>query len=188
MTIANTGTLFTPDDLLRMEDAVNYELVDGKLVERHMGMESSAIAGQILMLIGLFLRSQARGRVFPPDASYQCFANAPSKVRKPDVSFIRSGRLPGDRIPTGHCPIPPDLAVEVISPNDLAYEVEEKVAEYLEAGVPLVWIVNPPTRSVRIRRPRAAANGPVAELSGDDTITGEDVLPGFSCKVSEFFA
>jgi Uma2 family endonuclease len=188
MTIANPGSLFTPDDLLRMEDAVNYELVDGKLVERHMGMESSEIAARIVLLIGMFLRTQSVGRLFGADASYQCFSNAPKKVRKPDVSFIRSERVPGNRLPTGHCPIPPDLVVEVISPGDLAYEVEEKVAEYLDAGVPLVWIVNPPTRTVRIRRPKSSAHGSVAELSGDDVIDGEDVLPGFSCKVSEFFA
>ena len=188
MTIANTGMLFTPDDLLRMEDAVNYELVDGKLVERHMGMESSEVAVRIILLIGTFLRGQKIGKLFGSDASYQCFRDAPSKVRKPDVSVIRTGRLPDDKTPLGHCPIRPDLAVEVISPGDLAYEVEEKVVEYLEAGVPLVWVVNPPTRSVRIRRPKASPQGPGAELSGDDLITGEDVLPGFSCKVSEFFA
>jgi Uma2 family endonuclease len=188
MTIANPDTLFTPDDLLRMEDAVNYELVDGKLVERHMGMESSQFGMRVGVLIGLFLRERAAGLLFGADASYQCFADSPRTVRKPDVSFIRFGRLPEERAPEGHCRIPPDLAVEVISPKDLAYEIEEKVAEYLEAGVPLVWIVNPPTRSVRIRRPKTAANGPVSELSGDDVITGEDVLPGFSCKVSEFFA
>jgi Uma2 family endonuclease len=187
MTIANPGSLFTPDDLLRMEGAVNYELVDGKLVERHMGMESSEIAARVVLLVGMFLRAQSIGRLFGADAGYQCFPNSPRKVRKPDVSFIRAGRLPGDRAPAGHCLIAPDLAVEVISPGDLAYEVEEKVAEYLQAGVPLVWVVNPPTRTVRIHRPKSSPRGPVAELSGDDAITGEDILPGFSCKVSEFF-
>jgi Uma2 family endonuclease len=187
MTIANPGTLFTPDDLLRMEDAVNYELVDGKLVERHMGMDSSEIAARIVLLIGLFLRSKSFARLFGADASYQCFPSAPTKIRKPDVSVIRSERLADGRLPVGHCPLAPDLAVEVISPGDLAYEVEEKVAECLGAGVPLVWVVNPPTHTVRIHRPKASPRGPIAELSGDDEITGEDVLPGFSCKVSEFF-
>jgi Uma2 family endonuclease len=187
MTIANPGTLFTPDDLLRMEDAVNYELVDGKLVERHMGMESSEIALRIAFLLALFLRDRRTGRLFGADASYQCFPAALTKIRKPDVSFIPSDRIPGGKLPAGHCPIAPGLAVEVVSPGDLAYEVEEKVAEYLEAGVPLVWIVNPPTRTVRVRRPKTSNRGPVAELSGEDLISGEDVLPGFSCKVSEFF-
>lgn len=188
MTLANVETTFTPEDLLLMEDGVNYELVDGKLVERHMGMESSEIALRIAFLIGLFLRDHPLGRLFGADASYQCFPDFPKKVRKPDVSFIRSQRLPDGRVPTGHCLVAPDLAVEVISPGDLAYEVEEKVSEYLQAGVPLVWVVNPPTRTVRIHRPRHSPRGPVAELTGDDAITGEDVLPGFTCAVREFFA
>jgi Uma2 family endonuclease len=188
MTIANPGTLFTPDDLLRMEDAVNYELVDGKLVERHMGMQSSRIGMRVGLLIGKYLELHPEGLVYGADAGYQCFTNAPNTVRKPDVSVVRAGRFPDNREPEGHCRIAPDLAVEVVSPNDLAYEVEEKVAEYLEAGIPLVWIVNPPTRTVRIHRPKSSPRGPIAELSGDDAITGEDVLPGFSCKVSEFFA
>src|SRR5829696_8834539 len=56
MTLAQTETAFSPEDLLRMEDGINYELVDGKLVERHMGMESSEIAARIVLLIGIFLR------------------------------------------------------------------------------------------------------------------------------------
>jgi len=187
MTIANPGSLFTPDDLLRMEDAVNYELVDGKLVERHMGMESSHIGMRVGSLIAKYLDQHPEGFVFGADAGYQCFPGSPTTVRKPDVSVIRTGRLLDNRLPKGHSRIAPDLAVEVVSPNDLAYEIEEKVAEYLQAGVPLIWIVHPPTRTVRIHRPKSAASGPISELSGDDTLTGEHVLPGFSCKVSEFF-
>lgn len=185
--IPGSYALITPEELLRMPDGVDYELVDGKLVERNMGMESSEIAARILILIGIFLRDKRLGRLFGADASYQCFPD-PDKVRKPDVSFIRAERLLGDRILKGHCPIHPDLVVEVISPGDLAYEVEEKVAEYLAAGVPLVWVVNPPTRTVRIRRPRSSPQGIGSELAETDTITGEDVLPGFSCAVRDFFA
>jgi Uma2 family endonuclease len=178
---------FTPEDLLRLPDAVNYELVDGKLVERNMGMESSEIAVRIAILIGLYLRDHPTGRLFGADASYQCFKDAPDKVRKPDVSFVRAGRLPGDKAPKGHSRVPPDLAVEVSSPGDLVYEIEEKVAEYLAAGVPLVWVVHPPTRTVRIHRPRTSTRGPVAELNDQDTLTGEEVLPGFSCPVRSLF-
>ncbi|HWE97492.1 MAG TPA: Uma2 family endonuclease [Tepidisphaeraceae bacterium] len=177
----------TPQDLLHLPDAVRFELVDGKLVERKMGMESSEIAARIVGLLMLFLRDHAVGRLYGADASYQCFVGSPDKVRKPDVSFIRSGRLPGDRSPKGHCPIPPDLAVEVISPGDLAYEVEEKVAEYLAAGVPLVWVVTPPTRRVRVYRTQPQPRGSVIELALGDAISGEDVLPGFSCPVAHFF-
>jgi Uma2 family endonuclease len=177
----------TPEDLLKIPDAVNYELVGGKLVERKMGMESSEIAVRIIGLIMLFLRDNPMGHLYGADASYQCFVDAPGKVRKPDASFIRSGRLAGERSPKGHCPIPPDLAVEVISPGDLAYEVDEKVAEYLAAGVPLVWVVSPPTRRVRVYRSHASPHGSVAELTVGDMIGGDDVLPGFSCPVAKFF-
>ena len=177
----------TPEELLNLPDDVSYELVDGKLVNRNSGMRSSRIAATIGGLIGMFLLDRL-GMVFGPDGSYQCFPDAPDKVRKPDISFIRFGRLPGDRAPRGHCPIPPDLAVEVISPGDLAYEVDQKVLEYLKAGVPLVWVVNPDTQTIRIHRPRSSPAGSVSELTDTDTITGEEVLPGFSCPVKEFFA
>jgi Uma2 family endonuclease len=187
MSILSPTSTVTPEELLAMPDGIEFELVDGKLLERHMGMESSEIAARILGLIWIFLREQRLGRLFGADAGYRCFPDAPDKVRKPDVSFIRSGRLPGDQTPSGYCPIYPDLAVEVISPGDLAYEVEEKVAEYLKVGVHLVWVVHPPTRTVRIHRPRSAAAGPVSELAVGDTITGEEILPGFSCDVNQFF-
>ena len=81
-----------------------------------------------------------------------CFPDAPAKVRKPDASFIRRGRLPGEALPDGFCPIPPDVAAEVVSPNDLAYEVDEKVGEWLRAGVRLVWVINPRARIVAVHR------------------------------------
>lgn len=186
--ITSIAAPITPEDLLNLADAARYELIEGKLVERNMGMESSEIAIRIAILIGMFLREDRLGHLYGADASYQCFPDAPKMVRKPDVSFIRIGRLPGERTPQGHCLISPDLAVEVLSPGDLAYEVEDKVVAYLNAGVPLVWVVNPSTRSVRIRRPRSSSLGTASELASGDIISGDDILPGFSCKVDEFFA
>lgn len=179
--------LVTPEELLQRADSVNFELVDGQLVERAMGTESSGVGAQILGLLWAFLKDHPLGRLLGADAGYQCFLDAPDKIRKPDVSFIKSGRLPGDKMPAGYCKVRPDLVVEVVSPTDQVYELEEKVAEYLRAGVPLIWVVNPPTRSVRIHRPRTAAQGSVSEVTESDLISGEDVLPGFSCSVAEFF-
>jgi Uma2 family endonuclease len=187
MTTATSTTHFTPEDLLNLPDNVKYELVDGKLVERNMGHESSEIAIRIAILLGIFLRGKHLGKLFGADGSYQCFPDAPGKVRKPDVSFIRAGRLPNDKTPQGHCPIRPDLVVEVISPGDVSYDIDEKVAEYLAAGVPLIWVVNPPSRLVQVRRPAGAKQGIVSTLTEADLISGEDVLPGFSCTVKEFF-
>ena len=181
MTIAPAKT-YTPEDLLSLPDAVNYELVDGNLVERNSGSESSVIAALIATVLNNFIRGKRIGLVFGADCGYQCFPDAPEEVRKPDVSVVASGRLPGDKPPKGHTKIAPNLAVEVISPNDLAYEIEDKVAEYLAAGVKLVWVVNPASRTVRVH------SGPNSGiLRSDDTITGGDVLPGFECRVAEFF-
>jgi Uma2 family endonuclease len=188
MSVIEQNTLYTPEDLLRLDDAVRYELVDGTLVERNMGMDSSAIALWIGSLLMAFVRREGLGgHLFGADGSYQCFADAPAKVRKPNVSFIRAGRLAQEQRPKGHCPIPPDLAVEVVSPNDLFHDVDEKIDEYLSAGVSLVWVVSPETRSVHVYRRQADPEARSALHQGDDTITGEDVLPGFSCKVADFF-
>ena len=178
----------SPQELLNLPDAIAYELVDGKLVERNMGLEASEICGRIIYLIMMFLRDRKLGHVFTSEASYKCFPDAPQEVRRPDVSFILAERFEGNRLPRGHCRIPPDLAVEVVSPGDLSYEIEEKVAQYLRAGVRLVWVVHPPTRRVRIHRPESSPLGNVSELTEADTITGEDILPGFSCPASQFFA
>jgi len=185
--VAKRPRLYEPEDLLALPDAVQYELVDGILVEREMGSESSLIAVQIILLLGQFLRGKKLAHVFGADAGYQCFPDAPKKLRKGDVSVVLYGRFPDEKVPKGHTLIAPDLIVEVVSPRDLAEVVEAKVLEYLSAGVRLVWIVYPATRTVRIRRRVHAATGPTTELATTDSISGEDVLPGFTCRVSDFF-
>ena len=80
--------------------------------------------------------------------------------------------------------IRPDVAVEVISPNDRVYDLEEKLEDYRAAGIPLIWLLYPPTRRVRVLRPE----GPPTELGPDDELTGEEVLPGFRCRVADLFA
>src|SRR5262245_39837291 len=135
MATAATSTTYTPEDLLAMPDGVNYELVDGNLVERPMGARASWVGGELLASLRRFLTANPLGWVFPADAGYQCFPDDPQKVRKPDVSFLRFGRLEGEELPITMLQIPPDLAVEVLSPHDLVYNVETKLAEYINAGV-----------------------------------------------------
>ncbi len=148
-----------------------------------MGWNSSWIGGQLFFYLRAFLETHPLGPS-PADASYQCFPDDPGKVRRPDVSFIRADRLPAEEAREGHCRIAPDLAVEVISPNDLYCDVDEKVNEYLAAGVRLVWVVNPSARRVLIRRRDRTA----AELLEADELDGEDVVPGFRCRVAALFA
>lgn len=182
--LALPKTNYTPEDLLAMPDeGKDYELVDGRLVERNMGMRSSFVGGRILLLLGAWCDSHGTGCVYAADAGYQCFANHPNKVRKADVSFISFERQPAAEIPDGYSRIPPDLAVEVVSPNDLVDEVDEKILEYLEAGVRLVWIVRPRSRLVEIHR----TDGTSSLLRDTAEIAGEPVLPGFRCPVALFF-
>ena len=176
-------TRYTPEDLLAMPDGKNYELVDGRLVERNMGAESSWIGGNLYFALRSHCKDPTVGWVWPADNGYQCFPHAPKLVRRPDVSFIRAGRLPGGQLPKGHVRIAPDLAVEVVSPNDLAYEVEEKVDDYQKAGVPLIWVIYPENRTVFIRR----GNGSVTQLHQDDELSGEEVILGFRCTVRSLF-
>jgi Uma2 family endonuclease len=183
MSTAETKTRYTPEDLLAMPDGKNYELADGELVERNMGWESSWIGGRLHHFLSAYCEANRLGWVAPGDASYQCFPFPSDQVRRPDVSFISIHRLTPDHKPSGHCRIAPDLVVEVVSPNDLYLDVEAKVAEYLEAGVCLVWVVNPPTRSVRVHR----KDGTLADLEASDELSGEDVVPGFRCQVAEIF-
>lgn len=183
MSTASVETRYTPEDLLRMGHGPRYELINGQLVERNMGAEANRVAAILVCLLNSYATAHKLGLVFTP-SGYQIFADDPNRVRYPDVSFIRSGRLPGDRPPKGHIRIPPDLAIEVVSPNDLAEDVEARVEDFLQAGVALVWVIYPSTRRVLVFR-RA---GPCSRLTEADALEGDQVLPGFACKVGDLFA
>jgi Uma2 family endonuclease len=184
MSTAAPPTRYTPEDLLRMPDGDRYELVDGRLVERIMSTWSSYVAGKVYSRLDSFCQASPRGWVLPEGTSYQCFTDSPSKVRRADVSFIRADRLTlAQATAEGHLPIAPDLAVEVISPNDLAYDVDQKAEEFLQAGARMVWVVNPQTRTVEVHRPQKTGT----ILREGDDLDGEDVLPGFRCRIAELF-
>ena len=85
--------------------------------------------------------------------------------------------------PRGFGDFVPDLAVEVLSPSDAQREVADKIGEYLQCGVPIVWLVDPDSKSVTVFRSLTD----VRRLESSDTISAEPVLPGFSCRVSQFF-
>jgi len=178
-----TKTDYTPEDLLALPDGKSYELVGGQLVERKMGLESSWVGARLIYLLERFCEQHPIGWTLQAESGYQCFPHDPKLVRKPDVSFIRYGRLPGGMLPKGWAKIPPDLAVEVVSPNDTAYEVDEKLEDYQTVGVPLVWVINPNSRTVRIHR----SDGSVSYLHESDELSGENVISGFRCPVRELF-
>ncbi|HET6246120.1 MAG TPA: Uma2 family endonuclease [Tepidisphaeraceae bacterium] len=181
MTLGSPPTRFTPDDLLRLEEDDDhlYELVDGKLVEKEMSSLANKTAARIITVLNTFCLQHNSGDVYA-EQSFQCFPHDPDQIRRPDVSLIVFDRLKS--VPEeGHIRIAPDLAIEVISPNDKIYIFERKLADYRKAGIPLVWEVNPKFRFVRIHRLDRKAD----RLEETDAITAEPVLVGFSVLVSE---
>jgi Uma2 family endonuclease len=177
-------TLLEPDDLAHLPDGESFELIDGRPVEKHMGAESDRIALRLGGKLDLFCTEHAGGYAFGSQTGYRCFPDRPRLVRKPDASVLVRGRLPGEQIPKGDIAVAPDLAVEVISPNDTYEEVEVKVIEYLKAGVRLVWVISPEAKTILVRRPNKTSTA----LDVTDTLSGEDVLPGFTCPVADLFA
>ena len=179
-----TTPRYTAGDLLQMPDGDHFELVDGELLETEMGGKSSWVGLEVAARLREFAKRRKGSWAFSEGAGYRCFPDEFDKVRRPDASFIESGRLPDNRLPDGHILIPPDLAVEVISPNDIYYRVEQKVREYLDAGVRMVWLVNPDDRTVRVFSKGEHIS---VQLGPDDELTGGEVMPGFSCRVGELF-
>ena len=170
----------TADELLERPDGELYELVDGELVEKDMGALSGWVGNYVATELNLYAR-QHGGWAFGDGVGYRCYADDPDRVRKPDASFIRADRMAMP--PEGFITVVPDLVVEVVSPNDVYYEVQAKVDEYLNAGVRLVWVVNPPNKTVQVFQPGRI----VHEFGPADELPGGDVLPGFLCGVRSLF-
>jgi Uma2 family endonuclease len=103
-------------------------------------------------------------------------------VRAPDVAFVRAERVPQARVP-GFPALAPDLVAEVVSPSDRAVDVAEKALAWLDAGVHLVWVVDPVNRTVTVHSP-----GGTRVLRGGDELSGQDVLPGFALSLEDLWA
>ena len=183
MTTKAPRPLITAARFLSMSGTEGYELVDGRLKEKAMGMEATWVQTRLARLVGNVVEPAGLGYVVGADCMYQCFPHKPDQVRKPDMSFVRTGRFPGEVLPTGPCPLPPDLLAEVVSPKERSDDLEDKLDDFRQAGVPLMWVIHPRKRSVKVYRDGKLAT----ELTADDELTGDPVLPGFRVKVSDLF-
>ncbi len=175
-------TLLTAEEfyLFCCQNEGRYELVDGEVVEMAPANdEHGEIASYITTAFTIYSRRRGVGRS-RVDTGYR-LRIGPDTVRGPDVSFVLRPRVEGRG--SGFVPGAPDIAVEVVSPSNTAAEVARKVAEYLAAGSQRVWVVYPAGRRVVIH----SADGSVISYSGDDVITDEELLPGFSLPLSEIF-
>lgn len=179
-------SLVTAHDLALMapEPGYRYELVRG--VVRRMaaaGARHGEIAFEVGRRLGNHVAERGLGVVFSSDTGF-FIERDPDVILMPDVGFVRTDRLPSEGVPDGYVPVVPDLAVEVVSPTDRWVVVEEKVAFYLDNGVPLVWLFVPRRRAVRVY----AAGRPVEEVGEDGVLDGGDVVPGFRLRVRDTFA
>jgi Uma2 family endonuclease len=178
--------VITADEFLGWPDepGCRQELIRGEVVTMSLaGGRHGKVASKIIRLVGGFVENARLGDTYAAETGF-IVEHDPDTVRGADVAFVRSERLALIVHPEKHIPFGPDLAVEVRSPNDRDSEVEEKVALWLAAGSQLVWDVDPDDRTVRVYCKGAE---PVT-LREDQEIDGGDVIPGFRCRVADFFA
>jgi Uma2 family endonuclease len=175
------GTATEADLMAMPNDGHKYELINGEIRRLSpAGTRHSEVSGELFARLREFVKARRLGRVFESSAGFRL---PNGNVRSPDISFVAAGRFQDDESPVGYSPVVPDLAVEVRSPNDRAQEVLDKVGEYLDAGVRLVWVIDPPER--RANRYRSLTD--VRTVHAQDELDGEDVLPGFRCVLNEIF-
>jgi Uma2 family endonuclease len=179
-----TTHLVTAEELLEMGSDAPYELWEGVL--KHVSpssSKSSIVAVEIASAILTFVKAGRMGYVTGADSGYVLNSN-PHTVVATDVGFFRRGRYDGDMPERGFYPMPPDLAVEVISPTDERTDVRQKQELYARSGVPLIWWVDPEARTVTVHQPGHEPR----VLNELQTLDGGDVLPGFSLPVEHIFA
>ena len=161
-----------------------YELIDGELVEMSpAGGDSSTVGATVLAYLDNHVRPRRLGKVYNADGGFVLFPGR-NLVRAADVAFVRADRLPPPPERRGFPRLAPDLVVEVISPTDRLSDVLATVAMWLEAGVRLLWLVDPDRRTVAVHEP---GRGPRVLGEGEE-LDGGEVLPDFRVAVAELFA
>ena len=180
--MVTTYPITTAQQLLDSPDLGSCELVRGELlIMTPAGYEHARIVSRINSRLAVFVEERGLGVVLTGDGGFQ-IASDPDTVRAPDVAFVRADRVP----PTdtrGFFDGSPDLAVELVSPNDRPSQVLAKVRDWLDAGCSVVWVVDPEAQTVALHR-RAQE---VVRLGTSDALDGGEIVPGFSIPVGAIF-
>jgi len=173
----------TEEDALSIADHEDLicELVDGVLVEKAMATYEGFLAGILVYLLNAYLEKDRHGIVIGANGPLRIL---PTKMRVPDVSFISWQRFPTGKLPMDRVyRVAPDLAVEVLSKGNTKGEMALKLREYFEAGVRLVWYIDPRSRTAQI----FTAVDQSATIDENGLLEGRDVLPGFQLRLGELF-
>ena len=178
-----TTVLLTAEELAELPDDARGELVDGVMLPMTPAQgDQWNVVGNLNHYLWAFIKPNNLGRI-GPERGYKLRAN-PDTVLAPDISYVAAGRDIPDAAIRGFVPIAPDLAVEVMSPTNTYPEMLQRTAIYLEAGVRLVWIVDPARQRVTVHAP----DGDSRILEAGDELDGGDVLPGFTLALADLFA
>lgn len=181
--MATSSQIVTAEELFRMPSGAHrYELVRGEL---HIMSPAGGKHGSVSMRLGSRLATYVEQRRLGETCGSETgflLERDPDTVLAPDFAFIDQSRIPASGVPDAFWRIPPDFAVDVMSPSDSLAKAETKVAAWLSYGAREIWLVDPKKRTVSIYRP---AESPRV-LTEHDSLT-IDLIPGFSCRVSEIF-
>ena len=174
----------TAEELLRMPaDGFRYELVRGEL--RKMppaGQIHGEYSTSLIASLAVHAKANGLGKVYATDTGFLLESN-PDHVRAPDVAFVSNNRLKEIGESSGFARGAPDLAIEVISPNDRYAEVDEKVADWLNAGTIVVVVVNPRNRTVKVHR----SPNDITSLEETDTLDVRDIVPDWRMPIKDIF-
>ncbi len=172
-----TYTPMTMEEFLE-NDLEGYEYVKGELVPMAAAaIVHGEIGSNVHFLLASHVRENKLGRLYIVETTFQLG----DRVVKPDIGFVSTDRLSEDKL-KGFS-VAPDLAIEIVSPTDKQYDVTEKALAYLKSGTQLVWVIEPVAKTVMVYR----SETDFTLLTCEDTLTGEDVVEGFTCPVAQLF-
>jgi len=159
----------------------NWELINGEVVAVNpTSYRAARVTMRMARLLDEYADTHELGDVVGPDAGFVIFPDENTLVA-PDVGFIASDRVPPAVDQEHFARLAPDLVVEVMSPSDRMTYARRKIALYLEAGVKVVWLVEPGPRTISVFQPGQSPR----RLAGDEIMTAETVLPGFQMTVDD---
>lgn len=166
------------------DDGYRSELLHGLLVrEPPVGYRHARVVARLTHLLDAWSATAGHGTVLAGDAGF-VLARDPDTVLAPDIAFVLKARCPGPETEAFYFEGPPDLAIEVLSPGDRASRIDAKVADYLAAGVRMIWLVDPHARLVRVVRDTGVSQ----ILRQDEELSAPDLLPGFAAPVAALFS
>ncbi len=160
------------------------ELIDGVVIPMTPASDApSSVTATVTAVLWHHVHSRGLGRVYSAEAGFVLFPDRET-VLAPDTAFVRAERMPQGEARWHFPRLAPDLVVEVLSPSDRAADLAVKVSLYQEAGVPLIWVVDPRAETVTVL---ALGQAPLV-VTATDTLDGGEVLPEFQVAVAELFA